>query len=119
MNQQDILNQIVAEFHKDPGNQIIIGMTELTEFASEEIGKEVTPEDLCEALQAHHNEQAGEEHLNIVDAASALCNQVADRCWGECLDEDYDEWDEVDISIDWEDVDLNTSDNLYATIRPC
>lgn len=118
MNQQDILKQIVIEFQKDPCNTITIGVSELTEFASEELGKDVTPDDLCVAVQAHHNDEAGEEHQNIVDAASVLCNQVADRCWGECLDEDYDEWDEIDISIDWEEVDLNTADDLYAVITP-
>ncbi|MBK5940788.1 hypothetical protein [Halochromatium roseum] len=116
MNQDDILEKIVTEFRSDPRNKIIIDGKDLAAFASEEVGQEVTLDQLCKAVSSFEEGEAEEEDESLVDAATALCHQVADRCWGECLDEDDDEWEEVDISTEWGNVDCDKSESIFVTI---
>lgn len=116
ISQDDILEKIVTEFRADPRNKIIIDGKDLAAFASEEVDQEVTLEKLCKAVSSFEEGEAEEEDESLVDAATALCHQVADRCWGECLDEYDDEWEEVDISTEWSNVDCDEEGEMFVTI---
>ena len=116
MSQDDIVDKLVTEYKNDPRNKIIIEAAYLVAFAKEETGNEVTLITLCNAISSYEDGSASSEDEALVDAATALCHQVADRCWGECIDEDDDEWEEVDISTEWSDFDCDNPDDLFVTI---
>ena len=118
MSQQKIVEKIVSEFQADPRNKIIISVKDLAEFSSEEVDDIVTPLILVMAIQAYQNGEADENHERLVDAATALCYQVANRCWGKCIDEDNNKWEEVDIDTDWCDADTENPEDLFVIIRP-
>jgi len=97
-----IVDKLVAEYRADPRNKIIIEEDDLLTFASEELGTGIERQALLEAVDAYGKGTAQASHQQMVDAATALCHQVADRAWGKCINEDDDEYEEVDISTNWE-----------------
>lgn len=101
MDQDDIVDKLVAENREDPRNKIIIDGEDLSAFASDELDSAVTASMLSRAIAAYRDGTPSDEHQATVDAATALCHQVADRVWGECIDTEEDEWQEIDISTDW------------------
>ncbi|MEX0375363.1 hypothetical protein [Spiribacter pallidus] len=101
MDQDDIVDKLVAENRKDPRNKIIIDGEDLSAFASDELDSAVTVLLLSRAIAAYRSGSPSDEHQAVVDAATALCHQVADRVWGECIDTEEDEWQEINISTDW------------------
>lgn len=116
ISQDDIVHKIVGEFRDDPRQKIIIEAEYLSVFAAEEVGRKVTAADLCSAISAYEKGAAESVDEDLVDAATALCHQVADRCWGECIDEDNDEWEEVDITTEWSDFNCEDPDELFVTV---
>lgn len=116
MNQDEILHKIVCDFRDDPRNKIIIEAKYLSVFAAEEVGRKITAADLCRAITAYEEGDAESMDEELVDAATALCHQVADRCWGECIDEDNDEWEEIDITTEWSDFNCEDPDELFVTV---
>jgi len=115
MSQEEIIAKIVNEFRKEPRNKIVISSEDLCLFASEELGRELSAESLAKAVATFEDGEATEADENIVDAATSLCHQVSNRCWGECLDADDDEWSEVDISTEWSDYDSDSPSDIFVT----
>jgi len=101
MDQDDLVDNIVRKYREDPRNKVIIDCGDLLDFASEELGISINSGVLLNAVEAYNASTADGPTQEIVDAATALCHQVADRCWGNCLDEEEDEWEEIDISVEW------------------
>lgn len=101
MDQDDIVDKLVSENRADPRNKILIDGADLISFATQELGSPVEDEVLKRTLQAYNSGELTEQTQNILDAATALCHQVADRVWGKCIDEDEDEWEEIDIKTAW------------------
>lgn len=118
MSQEEIVESVVTEFRKDPDDELKIGVLELVDFAMIELDLEVTPELLCTAVLDSQNDEADDRLLKIVEAATTLCHQAADRCWGQCLDEDFDEWEEVDICTEWEGVNPDDPEDLIVIVTP-
>ncbi|AKN59997.1 hypothetical protein WB44_01365 [Synechococcus sp. WH 8020] len=116
MAQGEIITSIVSSFKKEPRNKIIISCSDLCGYASEELESELTPESLAKAINAFENGEANEHDERIVDAATSLCHQASNRCWGECEDEEEDEWSEVDISTEWSDYDSDNPAELFVTV---
>jgi len=116
MSQEDIISTIVSGFKEEPRNKIVISCADLCIYAAEELGSELSPESLAKAVSAFEDGKANEADERIVDAATSLCHQVSNRCWGECEDEEEDEWSEVDISTEWSDFDSDTPTDLFVTI---
>lgn len=118
MDQDDIVDKLVTENRQDPRNKIIIDGHDLSAFASEELDTSVTVSTLSQAVSAHKNGTSDEKDQALVDAATALCHQVADRVWGECLDREDDEWEEIDISTAWSASVEQETEGLTVVVRP-
>lgn len=118
MSEEETVGRIVAEARSEPRNKIIIASADLAEIASMETGATVSPERLATAIKAHEDGDASGEDQDIVDGATYLCHQVANRVWGECEDEDGDEWSEVDIKTEWSEFDGGNASDLTVTVRP-
>ena len=116
MSQESNINSIVSSIKREPRNKIVVSCTDLCSYASEELGTELFPESLATALTACEEGEATEADKSIVDAATSLCHQVANRCWGDCEDEETDECNEVDISTEWSDFDPENQSELFVTI---
>ncbi len=116
MNSDDIVKSLVEAFRADPRNKLQMGADVLLPFIASELRRSVSATELADALTAFDNGEASAEEQEIVDAGTALCHQVAARCWGECLDEANDEWSEVDISTDWSDYGEEPS-AVVVTVR--
>lgn len=116
MTQDEIIASIVGNFNDEPRNKIVISSSNLCNYAADELGSELSAESLAKALTAFEDGEASENDKKIVDAATSLCHQVANRCWGECEDEDEDEWSEVDISTEWSNYDLSNPADLIVTV---
>jgi hypothetical protein len=116
MTQEATIASIVCDFKKDPRNKIVISCADLCSYASEELGTDLSPESLAKAVTAFEDGEATESDERIVDAATSLCHQVSNRCWGDCEDEEGDEWSEVDISTEWSDFDSDEPSDLFVTI---
>ena len=116
MSQEATIASIVAEFKEQARNKIIISCTDLCSYASEELGSELSAKSLVKAVIAFEDGEATEADERIVDAATSLCHQVSNRCWGECEDEEEDEWSEVDISTEWSDFDSDNPSDLFVTV---
>jgi hypothetical protein len=117
MDQDDIVDKLVAENRKDPRNKIIIDGEDLSAFASDELDIVVTVSSLTQAVIAYKNGAPNEHHQATIDAATALCHQVADRVWGECLDEADDEWEEINIATDWITEPTPEGNDIRVVIR--
>ena len=118
MEQDEILYRIVAECRQEPHNKITISGDELASFAIFELGRHLEEIDISVAVNAFREGSADWEARDIVDAATALCHQAADRVWGKCLDEQEDEWEEVDISTEWDVVPQTRAFGVSVTIIP-
>ncbi|MCP9883396.1 hypothetical protein KBY65_13120 [Cyanobium sp. Alchichica 3B3-8F6] len=116
MSQDLIIQQLVNSVKKEPRNKIIINASPLVAYSAEELEKEVSAAQLAEALSHYEDGDASEDDQSLVDAATSLCHQVANRCWGECESEEDDEWSEVDISTEWSDFDSDNPEDLFVTI---
>lgn len=116
MSQDLIIRQLVKSFKEEPRNKIVIDSAPLIAYSAEELQVELTAAQLAEALSRYQEGDASEEDQSLVDAATSLCHQVANRCWGECESEDDDEWSEVDISTEWSDFDSGNPEDLFVTI---
>ena len=116
MSQDQIIKDLVEAFKEEPRNKIVISSTFLVEYATEELQIALTAAQLAEALSRYENGEATEEDEGLVDAATSLCHQVANRCWGECESEEDEEWSEVDISTEWSDFDSENPDDLFVTV---
>lgn len=116
MSQEEIIAKIANDFKEEPRNKIFISSEDLCLFVSEELGRELSAESLAKAVATFEDGEATEADENIVDAATSLCHQVSNRCWGECLDADEDEWSEVDISTEWSDYDSGTPSDIFVTV---
>ena len=116
MSQEATIASIVADFKEEPRNKIIISCSNLCSYASEELGNELSPQSLAQAVTAFEEGEASEADERIIDAATSLCHQVSNRCWGECENEEEDEWSEVDISTEWSDFDSDNPTDLFVTI---
>ena len=116
MSQENIIASIVSSFNNEPRNKIVISCSDLCDYAADELGSELSPESLAKAITAFEAGEAREDDEKIVDAATSLCHQVSNRCWGECEDEEEDEWSEVDISTEWSDFDSENPADLFVTI---
>lgn len=114
--QDEIITSIVNSFKNEPRNKIVISCSDLCNYASEELDHELSANTLAKALTTFEDGEANEDGERIVDAATSLCHQVANRCWGECEDEEEDEWSEVDISTEWSDFDSENPADLFVTI---
>ena len=99
--QESILRNTVSRSIEPVTNKIIIGGSDLADFASDELMVEVTQAELSEALR-HMGLDDYEQWTNIVDSATFLCHLAADRVCGTYIDEEDREWEEVDISTDWD-----------------
>lgn len=117
MDQEQIIGKIVDSCKEEPRNKIIIDAKPLADYASGELGSEVSAAQLAEALIRYEEGEASDEDQNLVDAATSLCHQVANRCWGECESVEEDEWSEVDISTEWSDYDSENPEDLFVTIH--
>ena len=118
MPQSSIVSAIVNDFKSEPRNKIRIDCDDVCFYVSS-FFMELNPELLASALVAYNEGRASEEDESIVDFATSLCHDVADRCWGECENDQSDEWTEVDISTEWSDVDAENKSDLFVTIRQC
>ena len=118
MGQDDIVDKLVTENRKDPRNKIIIDGEDLSAFAFDELGVVVTTSKLTQAVEAYKNGTPNEDHQRTIDAATALCHQVADRVWGECFNREEDEWEEIDISTDWITEPEPGEGDLRVVVRP-
>lgn len=116
MTQEQIIDSLVKAFRDEPRNKIIINALDLCKYASEELDRELTPAELASSIAAFEDGDATEQDESIVDAATSLCHQVSNRCWGECEDEENDEWSEVDISTEWSNFDSEDPSELFVTI---
>lgn len=116
MDQDQIVATIVAEYKNEPRNKIIINAFHLCTYATDELGEAVSPASLASAIQSYEDGDASEQEQALLDAATSLCHQVANRCWGECEDEESDEWSEVDISTEWSDYDTEDASEMFVTI---
>lgn len=116
MDQDQVIATIVAAYKDEPRNKIVINAAHLCIYASDEIGETITPATLASAIQSYEDGDASEEEQALLDAATALCHQVANRCWGECEDEESDEWSEVDISTEWSDYDAEDPSEMFVTV---
>ena len=116
MSQEEIIASIVSSFKNEPRNKIVISCIDLCNYAAEELGSELTAESLAKAITAFQDGEANENDERIVDAATSLCHQVSNRCWGECEDEEEDEWSEIDISTEWSGFDSENSADLFVTV---
>ena len=118
MSEEEIVGRIVAEARTEARNKIILRSAELAEIASMETGESISAERLAAAIKAFEDGGASGKDESIVDGATYLCHQVANRVWGECEDEDGDEWSEVDIKTEWSDFDGGNASDLFVTVRP-
>ena len=116
MSQEEIISSIVNSFKNESRNKSIISCSDLCGYAYEELDSELSPESLAKAITAFVDGEANEDDERIVDAATSLCHQVSNRCWGECEDEEEDEWSEVDISTEWTDYDSDNPAALFVTV---
>jgi hypothetical protein len=116
MSQDQIIQQLVAAFKEEPRNKIIIDSSPLLQYTAEELQMEVTSAQLAEVLARYEDGEATEADESMVDAATSLCHQVANRCWGECESEEDDEWSEVEISTEWSDFDSDNPDDLFVVV---
>lgn len=116
MSQTEIINSIVNSFNNEPRNKIVISCSDLCNYASEELGSKLSPKSLAKSLTTFKDGEANEDEERILDAATSLCHQVSNRCWGECEDEEEDEWSEIDISTEWSDFNSENPADLFVTI---
>ena len=118
MSEEEIVGRIVTEARTEARNKIILRSAELAEIASMETGESISAERLAAAIKAFEDGGASDKDESIVDGATYLCHQVANRVWGDCEDEDGDEWSEVDIKTEWSDFDGGNASDLFVTVRP-
>lgn len=118
MTEEEIVRRIVAEARSEKRNKVVMTSADLARIATLETGHPVTAERLAAAIKAYEDCNVSEDDQDIVDGATYLCHQVANRIWGECEDEDDDEWSEVDIGTEWSDFDGGDPSNLIVTVRP-
>ena len=111
-----LLTRIVAEFRRDPGNKLLIGADDLLAWCASEMGRSVSAAELCAAVESIQRGDADDSQEQIVDAATSLCHQAADRCFGGQTGPE--EWEEVDISTDWCNHDGGNPQELYVVVRP-
>ena len=116
MAQDQIIQNLVNDYKEEPRNKIIIDCKPLVEYAAEELQTSLTAAQLADALARYENGEASEADESLVDAATSLCHQVANRCWGECESEEDDEWSEVDISTEWSDFESDDPSDLFVTV---
>jgi len=116
MNQEELISKIVSEYKNEPRNKIAISCKDLCLYASEELGHQLSSKGLANAVASFENGAATEADESIIDAATSLCHQVSNRCWGECIDADEDEWEDVDISTEWSDYESDNPSELFVTV---
>ena len=113
----DLINSIVDSFKSDPRNKIIIESKDLVQHTSEEMMEDINSKMICHSISSYESGSSTERDQNILDAAISICHQVADRCWGKCIDINDDEWTEIDISTEWSDYSTENSNDLFVVIR--
>lgn len=118
MTQKSVVDKLVEENRKDPRNKITISCSGVIDFSSEELGLRIDEMALLAAIETYRAGTADNVSQGIVDAATSICHQVADRVWGRCLDQEEDRWEEIDVSVDWiNDTDLGGRVKIVAVVR--
>ena len=116
MAQESIRDRIVHGFRKEPSDEILIYTEDLANFASEETGMKITAKKLQGVLRSYTDGNTSELDDSILDGAVALCHQVADRCFGKCLNEKDDEWQEIDINTHWKNTNHKNPKDMYVSV---
>jgi hypothetical protein len=118
MDQDMIVGKLVGENLADLRNKIVIDGEDLSAFATAELGRTVSSSTLSDAIQSFKNRTYDDRDVTVVDAATALCHQVADRVWGKCIDQEADEWEEIDIATDWIIEPDSDGSEVRVVVRP-
>ncbi len=99
-------------------NKAEISARDILELASVELGRALEASELCDALQRIESGEADAEAESVIDAATYICHRVADKMFGDCIDEANDEWSEVDIVTEWVNFNTGTPTDVAVVVRP-
>jgi hypothetical protein len=115
-SQREILARAVNEFRRNPRNKLIFDCATLLAWSREELGRSPSALELRRALHSFQTGEATEADERLVDAATSLCHQAADQCFGES--DAGGEFEEVDINTDWNGLDEADPGALFVVVRP-
>ena len=112
MSLDEMIEEIVEEFKKDPRNKVFAPEAVLLASAKEETGDNISKETLRPIIEKHQNGELDDDDYDVLDGAVYACSVLARKCFGENPeDKDVD----VDYQISW----LENNDGSYvAEIRP-
>ena len=109
MTLNDLVEKMAAEFKADPRNSTFVGESILLASVAEEVGKEISIDQLREVIAAYLNGDVDEDQEVIYDGAVYACGLAARHCFSD------DPEDDIDYEIDW----LEQNDGSYvAEVRP-
>ncbi len=104
-----LADNVIVDFKKEPRNKVFVNFSTLLASAIEEIGREITGEDLSTAIDDYQLGDLDDESEAIYDGAVAICGYIARSCFGGDPDDD------IDYDIQWIQED---NGEFTAEVRP-
>ena len=109
---EGLIEKVVKEFRSDPRNKVFAPQELLIASALEELGKEISFDELKSLVDDYESGSLDEDQEEIYDGIVYCCAELARKCFGE---EPDDEDEEVDYEISWIE---NGDGSIAAEIRP-
>ncbi len=108
----ELIEKVSTDFHADPRNKVIAPAELLTASVHEEMGKEISPNDLKEIIHGYQEGDLNGNQEGIYDAAVYCCGVLARLCFA---DDPDDEDAEVDYEVSWIE---NQDGSMSGEVRP-
>ena len=111
----DMIDKIIDEYKIDPKNKIIIDEDTLLASSLEETGNPVTLDQMRAAIKNFLSNEMDGDDYSIYDGAIYACSVVANRCFGDPVEYENDDYFSVDHEINW----ISNNDGSFcAVVRP-
>jgi hypothetical protein len=111
----DLIGKVIDDYKIDPKNKIIIDENTLWASSLEETGNPVSRDQLRAAIKNFLSNDMDGDDYSIYDGAIYACSVVANRCFGDPVEYENDDYFSVDHEINW----ISNNDGSFcAVVRP-
>ena len=84
----DLIEKVLVKFKSDPRNKVYADQKLLQASVHEEMGKEISPEELKQIIHGYEEGELEGDDEEIYDAAVYCCGLLARRCVGDDPDDE-------------------------------
>lgn len=110
-----LIDKIIDDYKADPRNKVFIDENTLLASAIEEVGDDVTLDQLRAAIRNLISDNMDGDDYVIYDGAVYACAVAANHCFGNPVDHEDDDDYSVDHDISWIE---NDDGSFTAEVRP-